>query len=76
MAQIIKHRRGQLSGIKGLAANNAELVVASGSIGNDLQGPLALAQRLPARPPAEEVLGPRRRGGSIENYLYNYLKEL
>jgi len=39
MAQIIKHRRGQLSGLKNLAANNAELVVASGSIGADLQGP-------------------------------------
>ena len=38
MAQIIKHRRGQLSGVKSLTARNAEFIVASGSI-NDLQGP-------------------------------------
>ena len=38
MAQIIKHRRGQLSGIKALTANNGEIIVASGSI-SDLQGP-------------------------------------
>lgn len=38
MAQIIKHRRGQLSGLKSLTARNAEFIVASGSI-NDLQGP-------------------------------------
>lgn len=38
MAQIIKHRRGQLSGVKSLTTRNAEFIVASGSI-NDLQGP-------------------------------------
>ena len=38
MAQIIKHRRGQLSGVKSLTARNAEFIVASGSI-SDLQGP-------------------------------------
>jgi hypothetical protein len=38
MAQIIKHRRGQLSGVKSLTARNAEFIIASGSI-NDLNGP-------------------------------------
>jgi hypothetical protein len=38
MAQIIKHRRGQLSGVKSLTARNAEFIIASGSI-SDLNGP-------------------------------------
>jgi hypothetical protein len=38
MAQIIKHRRGQLSGVKTLTARNGEFIVASGSI-SDLNGP-------------------------------------
>jgi predicted acyltransferase (DUF342 family) len=38
MAQIIKHRRGQLSAVKALTARNAEFIVASGSI-SDLNGP-------------------------------------
>lgn len=38
MAQIIKHRRGQLSGVKALTARNAEFIIASGSI-SDLNGP-------------------------------------
>ena len=38
MAQIIKHRRGSISGIKNVTTRNAELIVASGSVGN-LTGP-------------------------------------
>ena len=38
MAQIIKHRRGQLSGVKTLTSRNAEFIIASGSI-SDLNGP-------------------------------------
>ena len=38
MAQIIKHRRGSISSLKGTTARNAELIVASGSI-SDLSGP-------------------------------------
>ena len=38
MAQIIKHRRGSIAGLKGTTARNAELIVASGSI-SDLSGP-------------------------------------
>jgi hypothetical protein len=38
MAQIIKHRRGQLSAVKALTARNAEFIIASGSI-SDLNGP-------------------------------------
>ena len=38
MAQIIKHRRGQLSGVKSLTSRNAEFIIASGSI-SDLNGP-------------------------------------
>jgi hypothetical protein len=38
MAQIIKHRRGQLSGVKALTSRNAEFIIASGSI-SDLNGP-------------------------------------
>ena len=38
MAQIIKHRRGRISQLKGTAARNGELIIASGSI-DDLQGP-------------------------------------
>jgi hypothetical protein len=38
MAQIIKHRRGQLTGVKDLTARNAEFIIASGSI-SDLNGP-------------------------------------
>jgi predicted acyltransferase (DUF342 family) len=38
MAQIIKHRRGQLTGVKSLTSRNAEFIVASGSI-SDLNGP-------------------------------------
>lgn len=38
MAQIIKHRRGQLTGVKSLTARNAEFIIASGSI-SDLNGP-------------------------------------
>ena len=39
MAQIIKHRRGSISGIKNVTTRNAELIVASGSIGGNLFGP-------------------------------------
>ena len=38
MAQIIKHRRGSIGVIKNTTANNGELIIASGSIGN-LTGP-------------------------------------
>ena len=38
MAQIIKHRRGSISGIKNVTTRNAELIVASGSV-SDLIGP-------------------------------------
>ena len=38
MAQIIKHRRGQLTGVKSLTSRNAEFIIASGSI-SDLNGP-------------------------------------
>jgi hypothetical protein len=38
MAQIIKHRRGQLTGVKSLTARNGEFIIASGSI-SDLNGP-------------------------------------
>ena len=38
MAQIIKHRRGLIGGVKNLTARNGELIIASGSI-NDLSGP-------------------------------------
>jgi cytoskeletal protein CcmA (bactofilin family) len=38
MAQIIKHRRGLIGGVKNLTARNGELIIASGSI-SDLQGP-------------------------------------
>ena len=38
MAQIIKHRRGLIGGVKNLLARNGELIIASGSI-SDLQGP-------------------------------------
>lgn len=38
MAQIIKHRRGQLTGVKSLTSRNAEFIIASGSIA-DLNGP-------------------------------------
>ena len=38
MAQIIKHRRGNITDVKALTNNNAELIVASGSITN-LVGP-------------------------------------
>jgi len=38
MAQIIKHRRGSISSLKGTTARNGELIIASGSI-SDLSGP-------------------------------------
>lgn len=38
MAQIIKHRRGLIGGVKNLTARNGELIIASGSI-SDLSGP-------------------------------------
>jgi cytoskeletal protein CcmA (bactofilin family) len=38
MAQIIKHRRGLIGGVKNLTARNGELIIASGSI-SDLAGP-------------------------------------
>jgi hypothetical protein len=38
MAQIIKHRRGQLTGVKDLTTRNGEFIIASGSI-SDLNGP-------------------------------------
>jgi predicted acyltransferase (DUF342 family) len=38
MAQIIKHRRGLIGGVKNLTARNGELIIASGSI-TDLSGP-------------------------------------
>jgi hypothetical protein len=38
MAQIIKHRRGAVTGVKELTTRNAEFIIASGSI-SDLQGP-------------------------------------
>jgi hypothetical protein len=38
MAQIIKHRRGLIGGVKNLTARNGELIIASGSI-LDLAGP-------------------------------------
>jgi hypothetical protein len=38
MPQVIKHRRGSIGTLKDATTNNAELVVASGSIG-DLNGP-------------------------------------
>jgi hypothetical protein len=38
MAQIIKHRRGLIGGVKNLTARNGELIIASGSIDN-LSGP-------------------------------------
>ena len=38
MAQIIKHRRGSISTLKGTTARNGELIIASGSI-SDLSGP-------------------------------------
>lgn len=41
MAQIIKHRRGSITDVKGLTNRNAEIVIASGSI-NDLSGPFVL----------------------------------
>lgn len=41
MAQIIKHRRGNITDVKALTNNNAEFIVASGSI-NDLVGPFVM----------------------------------
>jgi cytoskeletal protein CcmA (bactofilin family) len=38
MAQIIKHRRGLIGGVKNLTTRNGELIIASGSI-SDLAGP-------------------------------------
>jgi len=38
MAQIIKHRRGSITTLKGTTARNGELIIASGSI-SDLSGP-------------------------------------
>ena len=38
MAQIIKHRRGSISDVKGTTTRNGELLIASGSI-SDLSGP-------------------------------------
>lgn len=40
MAQIIKHRRGQIQSVNALTARNGEFIVASGSI-SDLQGPFS-----------------------------------
>jgi hypothetical protein len=41
MAQIIKNRRGSIGGVKDVTTQNAEIIVASGSIG-DLNGPFIL----------------------------------
>jgi len=43
MAQTIKIKRGGISGLSGLSTSQGELVIVTGSLGNNANGPFLLA---------------------------------